>query len=131
MEEAKKVCFQYQKVGEDTWEYMLLTLLETEISMFCSQLLSAENRYVKATANGIVPDAPGSKRDGDNKAKDNFAYFKTRSGKLEHQLSRLLSKPQEKDDEALDPKEPEIESLPARRFFDALKGPELEILRVS
>lgn len=90
------------------------------------------NTDVKAMPNGIVPNAAGNRRDRGNKAKDNnFAYFKTRSVNLERQLSRLLSNPQERDNEVVHPEEPEIESLPARRFFDALQGPELEIVRDS
>jgi len=84
------------------------------------------NTDVKAMPSGTVIS------DGGNRRKDeNYAYFKTRSGKLEHHLSRLLSIPRERHDEVLDSEEPEIEYLPARRFFDALQGPELEIIRDS
>ena len=92
-----------------------------------SKVLPAGNTDVKAMGNRKVPND----RDDGNTAKDkSFAYFKTRSGKLEREFSRLLSNRRERDDEAVFPEEPELECLPARRYFDALQGPELEILRV-
>lgn len=82
------------------------------------------NTDVNAMPNGIVIS------DGGNRRKDeNYAYFKTRSGNLERHLSRLLSIPGERHDEVLDSEEPQIEYFPARHFFDALQGPELEIIR--
>ncbi|GLT35860.1 hypothetical protein SLA2020_102760 [Shorea laevis] len=48
-----------------------------------------------------------------------FDSFKTWSGKLERQISNLKGKPQSAKNEA----------LPVDRYFDALEGPELEILR--
>ncbi|MCL7026659.1 hypothetical protein MKW94_002692 [Papaver nudicaule] len=59
-----------------------------------------------------------------------FDSFKTWSGKFERQLSHLRGKQQEPDEqEANVSQNAEIENLPVQRYFDALKGPELETLR--
>lgn len=61
-----------------------------------------------------------------------FDPFKTWSGKIERQISNLRGKPtQEEDLEAGGTKRHEIEEAPGvDRYFDALEGPELDILRV-
>ncbi|KAI3975184.1 hypothetical protein MKX01_020585 [Papaver californicum] len=59
-----------------------------------------------------------------------FDSFKTWSGKFERQLSHLRGKQQEPDEqEANVTQNAEMENLPVHRYFDALKGPELETLR--
>lgn len=142
MEQAKKVCFQAHKVGEDTEGPKAQNSLNTSFNFArkksqkqekaFSQPIPTGNSYAKAMASGVVPNGPGNRCDGGNKVKDkSYAYFKTRSGKLEHQLSRFRGRPQERDSEEVNPGECEIESLPAGRYFDALQGPELEILRDS
>ncbi|XP_078168674.1 S-type anion channel SLAH2-like isoform X3 [Carex rostrata] len=62
-----------------------------------------------------------------------FDQFKTWSGKLERQISNLRGKPtQEEDLEAGRTKRHEIEEAPGvDRYFDALEGPELDILRAT
>lgn len=139
MEQAKKVSFQPQKVGEDPEGPIAQNSLNTSFNFArkksrkqaksFSQPIPTGNSYAEAMASGDIPNAPDN-RSGGGKDK-NYAYFKTRSGKLEHQLSRFRGKPQERDSEAINPGEHEIESLPAGRYFDALQGPELEILRDS
>lgn len=142
MEQSKKVSFQAQKVGEDpegpiaqnplNMSFNFARKKSRKQAKSFSQPIPTGNSYAEAMASGMVPNAPGDRRDGGNKVKDgNYAYFKTRSGKLEHQLSHFRGKPQERYSEAVNPGEHEIESLPAGRYFDALQGPELEILRDS
>ncbi|OVA01868.1 Voltage-dependent anion channel [Macleaya cordata] len=61
-----------------------------------------------------------------------FDSFKTWSGKLERQFSHLRGKQQEPEsDDSTVSQYAEIEALPVYRYFDALEGPELEILRDS
>ncbi|GMH08937.1 hypothetical protein Nepgr_010777 [Nepenthes gracilis] len=59
-----------------------------------------------------------------------FDSFKTRSGKIERQLSRLRGKPVELVPESKST-QLENEALPVDRYFDALEGPELDTLRPS
>ncbi|KAF3324489.1 S-type anion channel SLAH2-like isoform X1 [Carex littledalei] len=62
-----------------------------------------------------------------------FDPFKTWSGKLERKISNLRGKPtQEEDLEAGGTNKHEIEEAPGvDRYFDALEGPELDILRAT
>ncbi|KAG9141694.1 hypothetical protein Leryth_025339 [Lithospermum erythrorhizon] len=64
-----------------------------------------------------------------NKLKDKrYDSFKTWSGKLERQLT-MRGKRRPKDEVDSYPK-PDMEILLVHRYFDALKGPELDTLRV-
>lgn len=60
-----------------------------------------------------------------------FDSFKTWSGKLERQMSNLVGKPQEQEQDTNLPRPTSHEAVPVGRYFDALEGPELEILRVG
>ncbi|KAG9141693.1 hypothetical protein Leryth_025339, partial [Lithospermum erythrorhizon] len=65
-----------------------------------------------------------------NKLKDKrYDSFKTWSGKLERQLT-MRGKRRPKDEVDSYPK-PDMEILLVHRYFDALKGPELDTLRRS
>ncbi|XP_068660140.1 S-type anion channel SLAH2-like [Aristolochia californica] len=62
----------------------------------------------------------------------NYESFKTWSGKLERQISQLVTrKPQTPRPESGPSRTTQIEALPVDRFFDALEGPELDTLRAS
>eukprot|EP00249_Psilotum_nudum_P007965 c20948_g3_i1 orf=887-1996(-) len=69
-------------------------------------------------------------------ANDDYTAFKTKSGMLERQISRLTrgedKSRQHETPHMTDTHEPPVhQTLPAGRYFDALKGPELEILKDS
>ncbi|KAH9319727.1 hypothetical protein KI387_021496, partial [Taxus chinensis] len=141
MEQGRKVAFRAQKVEEDAEISKLQNPSNVsfnfskikprkQVKAF-SQPIPTGSAYAEAVANGTIPNAPGDRQNIDNKAKNkSYAYFKTRSGKIEHQLSRLRGKPSEVDN-GVRQGDCEIESLSAGRYFDALQGPELEILRDS
>ncbi|KAI3933538.1 hypothetical protein MKX01_032643 [Papaver californicum] len=75
-------------------------------------------------------ELPAGKSRIDRLKDKRFDSFKTWSGKFERQLSHLRGKQQEPDEqEANVPPNAEMENLPVHRYFDALKGPELETLR--
>lgn len=59
-----------------------------------------------------------------------FDSFKTWSGKLERQLTNLRGKPHPTSPEDNNTTHSMEINLPVERFFDALEGPELDILRV-
>uniref|UniRef100_A0A0D6QYG5 Uncharacterized protein n=1 Tax=Araucaria cunninghamii TaxID=56994 RepID=A0A0D6QYG5_ARACU len=141
MERAKKVAFRAQKVDEDTemsrlqnsssvsFNFTKITP-RTPVKAY-SQPIPTGNAYAESLSTGNIPNGTGDRRNFESRAKDNsYAFFKTRSEKIERQLSRLRGKPQEGDN-GVRPGDCEIESLPAGRYFDALQGPELEILRES
>ncbi|KAH9309550.1 hypothetical protein KI387_037461, partial [Taxus chinensis] len=141
MEGAKKVVFQAQKVDEDAKKSELknpscVSLNFAEIKpqkqiKAYSQPIPTGNAYAEAIANGTIPNVPGDRHNCDSRSKDNnYDYFRTKPGKIEHQLSRLRGK-QPEGYNGVRPGDCEIESLSARRYFDALQGPELEILRDS
>ncbi|XP_057829094.1 S-type anion channel SLAH2 [Cryptomeria japonica] len=141
MEQAKKVSFRTQKAEEDAEMSKLRNPSNVSLNFAkikprkqvkaYSQPIPTGNAYAEAIANGTIPNFSVDRRNFDNRTKDNsYAYFKTRSGKIEHQISRLRGKPVEGDG-GVCPGDCEIESLPAGRYFDALQGPELEILRES
>lgn len=59
-----------------------------------------------------------------------FDSFKTWSGKLERQISNLRGG--NRDDQDPRPHQrPERANVPVHRYYDALEGPELDVLRVS
>ena len=97
---------------------------------FCSQPIQATVSKNNSVPRGKVPDtAEGISRTA--RLKDRrFDSFKTWSGKLERQISNLRGRPQDRED--IDDSEiTQSEALPAvHRYFDALEGPELEILKV-
>ncbi|CAI9775046.1 unnamed protein product [Fraxinus pennsylvanica] len=65
-----------------------------------------------------------------DRLKDNmYGVFRTWSGKPERQISNLSGKPQEPEQDFEIPKPAEVETIPVDRYFDALKGPELDTLR--
>nr|UWV48912.1 slow anion channel-associated 1a [Polypodium vulgare] len=73
-----------------------------------------------------------SPNDSNNAKKENYDIFRTRSAKFERQLSRRNSR---LDDPSLDGSSKsgcdEGKAVPAGRYFDALKGPELEFVKDS
>ncbi|KAL8217951.1 hypothetical protein R6Q57_021324 [Mikania cordata] len=63
----------------------------------------------------------------DNLKDERYSSFKTWSGKLERQISNLRGKPSSEPPVNT----PRNENVPVDRYFDALQGPELDILRPS
>ncbi|XP_068665829.1 S-type anion channel SLAH2-like [Aristolochia californica] len=63
----------------------------------------------------------------------NYESFKTWSGKLERQISQLVTgrPPMPRPEGGGPSRTTEIEAVPVDRFFDALEGPELDKLRAS
>ncbi|GAB4826299.1 hypothetical protein Ancab_009163 [Ancistrocladus abbreviatus] len=101
---------------------------------FYSQPIPKGITYVEAT-NGLrfpnydelPPRNPRNSRFRDRR----FDSFKTRSGKIERQLSRFRGKPvePEPEPEAKNVQRVENEAMPVDRYFDALEGPELDTLK--
>ncbi|XP_026441222.1 S-type anion channel SLAH2-like isoform X2 [Papaver somniferum] len=88
------------------------------------------SRSVGTGSTTNAEELPAGKSRIDRLKDKRFDSFKTWSGKFERQLSHLRGKQQEPDeDEANVPQNAEMENLPVHRYFDALKGPELETLR--
>lgn len=100
---------------------------------FHSQPIPSGPALVEAVAAGQFPNLPElpPRSQRIHKLKDKrYNSFKTWSGKLERQLSHLRGKPREAEPEVNAPKNAEVETLSADRYFDALEGPELDTLRV-
>ncbi|KAH6828173.1 SLAC1-like protein 3 [Perilla frutescens var. hirtella] len=79
----------------------------------------------KGIGNSLLHDTPSiaNKQLRDKR----FDSFKTWSGGLERQLSNLRGRTSSDDDD----EHPQMGSVPVQRFFDALEGPELDVLRPS
>ncbi|XP_042478178.1 S-type anion channel SLAH2-like [Macadamia integrifolia] len=98
-----------------------------------SQPLQSSSPNVEAVSTGKFSNFSGQQ--GKNPRIDklngrNYDSFKTWSGKLERQITHFRGKPTKPkpDDSA---KNPENQALPVDRYFDALEGPELDMLRDS
>ncbi|ERN04571.1 S-type anion channel SLAH2 [Amborella trichopoda] len=91
--------------------------------------------YDEAIAKGTVPElfkqVPNTKSRDTKPKYTSFKSFKTWYGKLDKQMS-LEGGPQPKGEPNLDSSENvNIEAMPVHRYFDALKGPDLDMLRDS
>ncbi|XP_057774274.1 S-type anion channel SLAH3-like [Salvia miltiorrhiza] len=90
--------------------------------MFYSQPIPKASLLHEAITNGKSAPLPPKFRD------KRFDSFKTWSGKLERQLTNLRGGAPEPDPNS---RRPEMGSVPVDRYFDALEGPELDVLRAS
>ncbi|KAJ0479952.1 putative transporter protein SLAC1/Mae1/ Ssu1/TehA [Helianthus annuus] len=121
----KRVAFNVELVGknEPEPEPEPPTVSTTK---FHSQPMPTGVGFEEAVAVGKFPKPLVRNPRIDNLKDERFTSFKTWSGKLERQLSTLRGKP---------PSEPPVstprENVPVDRYFDALEGPELDILRPS
>ncbi|KAL6958796.1 S-type anion channel slah3 [Sarracenia purpurea var. burkii] len=99
-----------------------------------SQLIPEGSSLDGAAASGLFPNLPElPPRNPRIERLDDkrFDSFRTWSGKLEKKLSHLFGKPQETGPEDHTVQNVELETLSVDRYFDALEGPELDILRAS
>lgn len=101
---------------------------------FHSQPMPAASAYSKQVTDGSLPNHSAQQQR--NLRNDRFRdrrydSFKTWSGKLERQISHLRGKQQEPNLDMNGAQNAEIEALSVDRYFDALEGPELEILKAS
>ncbi|KAI3731344.1 hypothetical protein L1987_62532 [Smallanthus sonchifolius] len=121
MQDTKKVAFRddVELVGKNDAPTVSAT-------KFHSQPIPTGVGFEEAVAAGKFPKKPMKNTRIDNLKDERYSSFKTWSGKLERQLSTLRGKP---------PSEPPVntprENVPVDRYFDALEGPELDILRPS
>lgn len=107
---------------------------QSKQAKFHSQPLPTVSGHVEAIASGNFPiyvQQPLRNPRIDRFKDTRYDSFKTWSGKLEKQLSNLRGKPRDTGPEDSDMRNPEIETLPVDRYFDALEGPELDTLRAS
>ncbi|XP_076940703.1 S-type anion channel SLAH2-like isoform X2 [Bidens hawaiensis] len=81
----------------------------------------------EAAAAGNYPKAPLRNPRIEKLKDERFNSFKTWSGKLERQISNLRGKLSAEPAVST----PRSENMPVDRYFDALEGPELDILRPS
>uniref|UniRef100_A0A1D1XP55 S-type anion channel SLAH3 n=1 Tax=Anthurium amnicola TaxID=1678845 RepID=A0A1D1XP55_9ARAE len=102
--------------------------------MVHSHLMPSDNAYNKAIAmetvsNSLITEQGRSK--SDRMRDKRFDTFKTWSGRLEKQIANLRGKPQEEEAEANSSLNAEHAALSVDRYFDALEGPELDMLKPS
>ncbi|KAG6426547.1 hypothetical protein SASPL_110772 [Salvia splendens] len=99
-------------------------LASAPTTMFYSQPIPKPSALHQAITNGkSVPLPPRIYKLRDKR----YDSFKTWSGKLERQLTNLRGgRPRERDSNRV-----EMGSVPVDRYFDALEGPELDVLRPS
>lgn len=93
---------------------------------FHSQPIPTGVGFEEAVAAGKFPKQQLRNSRIDNLKDERFSSFKTWSGKLERQISNLRGKPTTE----ASVNTPRTENVPVDRYFDALEGPELDILRV-
>ncbi|GAB4828522.1 hypothetical protein Ancab_018181 [Ancistrocladus abbreviatus] len=101
-------------------------------AQFYSQQIPKGITYAEATNSLQFPNyhGPPSRNPRDSRFRDRrFDSFKTRSAKVERQLSRLRGKPVEPEPEPKNVQHSENEAMPVDQYFDALEGPELDTLR--
>ncbi|MQL93708.1 hypothetical protein Taro_026354 [Colocasia esculenta] len=102
-------------------------------NLVCPDPTPAAFSACRRTADKDVDPAAVRRSKSDRMRDKRFDPFKTWSGRLERQISNLRGRPQEEEEEEDNGSlsTTEITALPVERYFDALEGPELDVLKPS
>lgn len=103
---------------------------QTKQTKFHSQPIPKGSALHEAISSGTSANRPPSNPRIDKLRDKRYDSFKTWSGKLERQISNLRGRNRENEQDAQAHQPAEMRTLPVDRYFDALEGPELDVLRV-